>query len=253
MTLAHQLDRTIVIGAPPAAVFSYFTDSARWAAWWGTGSTIDARPGGRVRIVMPGGVAASGEVVEVTPPSRIVFTYGFDSGKPIAPGTSRVTIELQPAGTGTRLHLSHAFADDATRDEHVQGWRYQLSVFANLIADTRHAHVETTVDAWFDAWADTDAERRAATLARIAVTGVVMHDRFSCIEGAGELTAHITASQRFMPGFRLRRDGAPRHCQGVVLADWTASGPDGAVRGTGTNVFTLDPDGRIEHVTGFWR
>ena len=69
-TLTHQLDRTIVIGAPPATVFRYFTDSPRWAAWWGAGSTIDARPGGRVLIRYPGGVEAAGEVVEVNPPDR---------------------------------------------------------------------------------------------------------------------------------------------------------------------------------------
>ena len=67
-TLAHQLDRTIVIGAPPAAVFRYFTDPARWAAWWGAGSTIDARPGGRVLVKYPNAVEASGEVIAITPP-----------------------------------------------------------------------------------------------------------------------------------------------------------------------------------------
>jgi hypothetical protein len=56
-----------------------------------------------------------------------------------------------------------------------------------------------------------------------------------------------------MPGYRLQRAGAPRHCQGVVLADWTASGPDGRVRASGTSVFTLGAGGLIESVTGFWR
>jgi uncharacterized protein YndB with AHSA1/START domain len=252
-TLAHALERTIVIGAPPAAVFAYFTDPARWASWWGAGSTIDARPGGRVLVRYPNGAEASGEILVVTPPSRIVFTYGYASGTPIAPGGSQVTIALTPEGKGTRLRLTHAFADAAVRDAHVQGWRYQLSVFANAVADAMHATPEEAVDAWFDAWADMEAARRAATLARIAVPDVRVHDRFSCIEGAAELDAHIAASQRFMPGFRLQRNGPPRHCQGVVLAEWTASGPDGQVRGQGTNVFTLDPDGRIGSVTGFWR
>jgi uncharacterized protein YndB with AHSA1/START domain len=251
--VTNRLDRTIDIGAPPAAVFTYFTDSARWAAWWGAGSTIEARPGGRVLVKYPNGVEASGEVVEVAAPSRIVFTYGYATGKPFGPGESRVTIELAPLGKGTRLHLAHAFADAAVRDEHVQGWRYQLSVFANLVADAVHAKAMDAVDAWFDAWAELDADRRAAALARIAVPGVRMHDRFSCIEGGDELSLHIGASQRFMPGYRSQRAGAPRHCQGMVLAEWTASGPDGQVRATGTNVFTFAPDGLIESVTGFWK
>ena len=138
-TLSQHIDRTIVIGAPPAAVFKYFTDPVRWAAWWGAGSTIDARPGGRVFIKYPGGNEASGEVVDIAPPSRIVFTYGYNSGTPIAPGDSRVTIELDAVAQGTRLRLSHAFADAAVREEHVQGWRYQLSLFANVVTDEVHA------------------------------------------------------------------------------------------------------------------
>jgi len=39
------LEVTVHIEAQPETVFSYFTDSVRWAAWWGAGSTIDARPG----------------------------------------------------------------------------------------------------------------------------------------------------------------------------------------------------------------
>ena len=252
-TLTQQLDRTIVIGAPPAAVFRYFTDSSRWAAWWGEGSTIDARPGGRVLVRYPGGVEAAGEVVEVSAPSRIVFSYGYVSGKPIPPGSSLVTIRLEPAGRGTRLHLVHQFADAAVRDEHVQGWRYQLSVFANVVANEIHTDPAALVDAWFAAWNETDEAARAAGLGAIATDGVRLRDRFSCVEGTRELTLHIGASQRFMPGFRLQRDGGVHQCQGTVLADWTAIGPDGQPRARGTNVFTLDPDGRIESVTGFWK
>jgi uncharacterized protein YndB with AHSA1/START domain len=250
--LDHRLDRTVVIEAPPAAVFKYFTDSARWAAWWGAGSTIDPQPGGRVFVRYPDGTEAAGEVVEVTPPTRIVFTYGYLNGVPIAPGESLVTIELEPAARGTRLHLTHAFADAAVADHHVQGWRYQLSLFANVVADEIHRDAAAVVDAWFAAWGEPDDNARANALAAIASAEVRMHDRFSCIEGRDELMPHIAAAQRHMPGLRLRRSGDPRHCQGTVLANWTAVGPDGAPRGQGTNVFTLGSDGRIEAVTGFW-
>lgn len=48
--LPHRLDRTIVIRASRETVFRFFTDAARWAAWWGAGSTVGARPGERVLI-----------------------------------------------------------------------------------------------------------------------------------------------------------------------------------------------------------
>jgi uncharacterized protein YndB with AHSA1/START domain len=252
IALAHQLDRTILIGAPPDAVFRYFTDPVRWAAWWGAGSTIDPRPGGRVFVRYPEGTEAAGEVLEIAPPSRIVFTYGYATGSPIPPGASRVTIRLEAAPAGTRLRLVHEFADAAVRDQHIQGWRYQLSLFANVVANEIHADAAERVDAWFGLWTETDRAARAKTLAAIAAAGVRLHDRFSCVEGAAELTEHIGAAQHFMPGIRLQRAGDPRHCQGTVLADWTASGADGQPRGHGTNVFTFGPDGRIESVTGFW-
>jgi uncharacterized protein YndB with AHSA1/START domain len=250
--LLHQLDRTLVIGAPPAVVFRYFTDSARWAAWWGAGSTIDARPGGRVYIRYPGDVEVVGEVLEVSPPSQIVFTYGYAKGTPVPPGASRVTIRLEADTAGTRLHLTHAFAEAAVRDEHVQGWRYQLSVFANVVADEMHGDIGAVVDRWFGAWNEQDAAARTAALQALADPSVRMRDRFSSVEGTDELTMHIGAAHRFMPGLRLAREGAPRHCQGTVLADWIATSPDGQPRGRGTNVFTLAPDGRIASVTGFW-
>lgn len=250
--LAHQLDRTIVIGAPPAAVFRYFTDSERWAAWWGAGSTIDARPGGRVYVRHPDGTEAAGDVVDLSPPSEIVFTYGFVKGTPFPPGGSRVTIRLEPVAQGTRVHLVHAFSEAPARDEHVQGWRYQLSLFANVVANEIHRDAGTLVDAWFAAWAEPDEAARKVTLSAIASPDVRMRDRFSCVEGTDELMPHITAAQQHMPGLRLARKGEARHCQGTVLADWTAAGADGASRGQGTNVFTLGADGRIESVTGFW-
>jgi len=116
MSLSHRLDRLVTIQATRETVFRFFTDETRWASWWGAGSTIDAHPGGQVRIRYPNGVEASGEVVDVRAPERLVFTYGYVSGKPIPPGSSRVTITLEPFEAGTRLHLSHEFADASVRD-----------------------------------------------------------------------------------------------------------------------------------------
>lgn len=251
-TLAHSLSRTVTIHAQPSTVFSFFTESDRWASWWGAGSTIDARVGGRIYIRHPDGTEVSGEVLEVTAPEVIVFTYGFNSGHPIAPGASRVTIRLEPAGLGTRLRLVHDLPDAQVRDEHVQGWRYQLSVFGNVAADLVSANAAATVDAWFEAWAERDAAARERTLQTIASIDVRFRDRVSLLDGIADLVPHIGAAQRFMPGIRLQRDGEIRHCQGTLLADWLAAGPDGTARARGTNVFTLRPDGLIVDVVGFW-
>ena len=252
MNLPHHLDRTVVIQAAPQTVFSFFTENDRWASWWGAGSTIEPTRGGRVFIRHPNGIESSGEVVEVVPPTRIVFTYGFNSGNPIPPGSSRVTISLERQGLGTRLDLLHEFAEAGPRDEHVQGWRYQLSLFGNVVADLVNASAADTVDAWFAAWSETSEDTRRQRLSSIASPNVRFRDRFSLLDGLDDLVPHISATQRFMPGLHLRRQGDIRHCQGTLLVDWAAVAADGSERGSGTNVFALRADGLIESVTGFW-
>jgi uncharacterized protein YndB with AHSA1/START domain len=251
-TLPHRLDRTVTINAAPDTVFKFFTDSARWAKWWGVGSRVDARPGGEIFIRHPGGIESAGEVVSIDAPRRFVFTYGFVNGTPIPAGSSRVTITLAPERMGTRLTLVHELSDAAVRDEHVQGWRFQLSLFANVVADEVNANAARYTDLWFDAWAEPDAIARRKMLEEIALPELRMQDRYSNLEGIEDVLPHIAASQRFMPGLRMRREGDIRHCQGMALADWIVTGLDGQQRGRGTNVFVFSPSGKIEWVTGFW-
>jgi uncharacterized protein YndB with AHSA1/START domain len=243
MNLPHRLDRTVTIQAAPEIVFRFFQDSDRFARWWGAGSTIDPRPGGRVYIRHPNGIETVGEVLEIDAPARIVFTYGYASGNPIPPGASRVTIRLTPDPAGTRLDLLHEFEEATVRDQHVQGWRFQLSLFANAVADDYFADAAELVDAWFDGWAAPE------TLAGLVAPELTFRDRYSTLRGAEELTMHAMAAQRFMPGIRMTRFGAVRHCQGVVLADWSAT-REGATIMAGTNVFVLGPDKKFTSVTG---
>jgi hypothetical protein len=162
-----------------------------------------------------------------------------------------VTIRLEAAGEGTRLDLRHEFAESAVRDEHVQGWRYQLSVFGNVVADLVNVNASNLVDAWFAAWSESNPAAREAQLAGIATADVTFRDRFGLLDGIADLVPHIGATQHFMPDLRFERQGDVRHCQGMVLADWVARAGDGRERGSGTNVFILR-GGRIASVTGFW-
>jgi uncharacterized protein YndB with AHSA1/START domain len=250
--LDFSLDRTVTIAARRETVFRYFTDSERFAAWWGAGSRIEPRAGGTVHIRYPNAVVAGGEVLEIAPPERIVFTYGFESGRPIPIGASRVTVTLDELAAGTLVRLRHELPSAEARDEHVQGWRYQLSVFANVVAREAHAGAGTLADRFFACWGDTDAGRRRAELATVASEAVAFRDPYSCTSGIDDLNAHIAASQRFMPGVVLERRGEPRQCQGTALVDWSVRGPGGEERAKGTNAFEFAPDGRIARVTGFW-
>jgi uncharacterized protein YndB with AHSA1/START domain len=251
-SLPYQLEHTITIEADPETVFSFFATSERWAQWWGSGSAIDPQPGGRVLIRHANGVEVVGEVLSIEPPRRITFTYGYASGAPIPAGGSRVTIDLQPLPAGTRLHLAHEFAEQGPRDHHVQGWRYQLALFANVVTDLLHQGAPTLVDRWFTAWNDSDPVRRRETFDALVTPDVKFKDKYGLTGGLEELLGHISAVHQFMPGLRLERTGEVRHCQGLLLADWVALGQDGQKKAAGTNAYALSPSGRIAAVTGFW-
>jgi uncharacterized protein YndB with AHSA1/START domain len=249
-----RLDRSVFIHAKPETVFAFFQDSARWASWWGAGSTIDPRPGGKVYVRYPGNVEASGEIIEIAPASRLVFTYGYHKeGSPVPPGSSRVTIVLGKEAGGTRLTLTHELPTEASRDEHIQGWRYQLSLFANTVANLVNANAGPIADAWFEAWVEPDDAKRKNAFQSIAVNHVSFGDRYSCLAGIDEITLHAGAAQKFMPGMKLHRQGDARHCLGTALVDWTVPGPQGAPVASGTNVFRFDDEGKITDVVGLWR
>ena len=191
-------------------------------------------------------------MLELIPPERIVFTYGFASGAPIPPGGSRVTIHLEPQDEGTRLMLTHEFADGSVRDSFLQAWRYQLSLFSNLVSREVTAEADATIDAWFATWSIADPAARESAIGRIAMSGLLYRDRFSATEGIADLVPHLTAFQQHMAGLRFERVGAIRECQGYALADWKATTADGQQRASGTNGFAFSADGRIAAIVGFW-
>jgi uncharacterized protein YndB with AHSA1/START domain len=244
------LERRVAIAARPETVFRYFTDSERFARWWGEGSSIEGRVGGKVLIRMPGGNEVHGEVVEIDPPRRIVFTYRYASGIP-ADG-SLVTIALAESAAGTVLDLRHAFSSAKIRDAHVQGWRYQLALFSRAVSEELAPNVVERVDGWLGAWGNPDAARRRELLETSASRGVVFRDAYSATEGIEDLLAHLEAVQVFFPGVGLARDGDVRVSHGTAIADWVARKQGGEALGRGRNVFDFGPDGRISRVVGFW-
>ncbi len=124
------LERTVQIAARPEIVFSYFTDPARMVRWMGMLCSIDPRPGGMLRVVINEHLIHRGEYVEVTPYSRIVYTWGFeDANAPIPPGGSTVEISLIPNEAGTTLHLRHSGLP-VEHDGTDAGWAHYLARLA---------------------------------------------------------------------------------------------------------------------------
>lgn len=125
-----------LIGAPPATVYKYLTESDKWKLWQGASATLDAHPGGIFSMVMGNGMNARGQFVELVPDKRVVFTWGWIDQPGIPPGSTTVEIELKPAATGTLLVLTHRSipADEAPMQQ--MGWRHYLPRLALVAAGT---------------------------------------------------------------------------------------------------------------------
>jgi uncharacterized protein YndB with AHSA1/START domain len=118
----------------PAAVYEYFTDSVRWAAWQGVGAEVDARPGGLFSLRMANGMTARGQFVELSPGERVVFTWGWIDHPSVPPGSTTVTIDLIPEGDGTVIRLTHQGLPDGEREIHTMGWDHYLSRLVEVVS-----------------------------------------------------------------------------------------------------------------------
>jgi uncharacterized protein YndB with AHSA1/START domain len=127
MTDDGVVEVSLHIAAQPETVFPYFTDPDRYALWMGSDATLEPVPGGSYRIRMRDGLEAAGEFIEVDPPRRVVFTWGWTRDGAVPPGSTRVVVTLQPEHGGTRVVLRHHdLPDDGQRDHHRRGWEFYL-------------------------------------------------------------------------------------------------------------------------------
>src|SRR5712692_4381087 len=129
-----QIEHEIHIQAPPEAVFGFFTDSAMHDRWLGQRATLDPRRGGIYRCVMNDTATVAGEYLEVDPPHRVVFTWGFENNPQIPPGSSTVSITLTADHRGTRVRLVHTGLPHPAIAPHHQGWAGYLAQLADAAA-----------------------------------------------------------------------------------------------------------------------
>ncbi len=121
------LEREVRIAARPETVFEFFTDPVKLIQWKGIKATLDPRPGGIYRVDINGRDVARGEYLEITPHSRVVFTWGWEGeGSPLPPGASTVEISLIAEGEGTVVRLRHLGLPDDQRAVHAEGWDHFL-------------------------------------------------------------------------------------------------------------------------------
>jgi uncharacterized protein YndB with AHSA1/START domain len=125
------------IDASPETVFAFFTEPERITRWLCEEATTDPRPGGACLQTHVGSDGkryyVQGEFVEVSPPSRVVFTWGYENPEMATrPGSSTVEVTLEPDGEGTLLRLVHRDLPEAERGDHDEGWGTLLAKLAEV-------------------------------------------------------------------------------------------------------------------------
>jgi len=109
------------VAAPPEAVFEFFTDPNKIVRWKGQEAEAVPAVGGIYRVNIDGHVTR-GEFVELDPPRRVAFTWGWEEGGPVPPGSSTVVVDLVPDGDGTLVRLTHRGLPREMREVHGHGW-----------------------------------------------------------------------------------------------------------------------------------
>ena len=133
------VEREVRIAARPETVFAFFTDPEKLTRWLAIEATVDPRPGGVYRQTHLGRdgerYLMRGEVVEVSAPSRVVFTWGFENeNRDVRPGASTVEVTLEPRDGGTWLRLVHRDLPQPERGDHDAGWGTMLDRLAAAVA-----------------------------------------------------------------------------------------------------------------------
>lgn len=133
--------KEVYIEASLETVFAFFTEPEKLTRWLCYEATVDPRPGGVNHQTHPGDAEnpngpyyMRGTFVEVSPPSRVVFTWGFENPDcDVPPDASTVEVSLEPDGAGTRLMLVHRDLPGSERSAHARGWDHMLARLAVVV------------------------------------------------------------------------------------------------------------------------
>lgn len=125
----------ISITAPASVVYRHLTTADGLKRWIAADAVIELKPGGTVRWTHENGATMIGRFVQLDPPRRIVFTYGWEGAlMGLPPESSTVEIDLDEHGGETILRLSHRGIPPDVVEDHRRGWVYFLRRLRDAVA-----------------------------------------------------------------------------------------------------------------------
>ncbi|MDH2384692.1 SRPBCC family protein [Bradyrhizobium sp. CER78] len=130
MTEAFIVQREIQIAAPPATVFAFLTDPQKIVSWMGLEAETELHPGGLYLLKGLGNDrsrAARGAFREVVPVHRLAYSFGWEGGAEVPPGSSLIEIDLIDKDSGTLLRMTHSGLPNAEQcASHARGWAHYM-------------------------------------------------------------------------------------------------------------------------------
>jgi uncharacterized protein YndB with AHSA1/START domain len=120
------------IASTPEKVFDAITNPKVTRLYWGHENVSDWTPGSKWAHVSDNKdrtVQIVGEVVEISPPSRLVITWAGASQADDLDCYSRVTFEIEPHDNGVRLRVTHSDLNTGSDMANgvIEGWPLVLS------------------------------------------------------------------------------------------------------------------------------
>lgn len=114
---------------------------------------------------------------------------------------------------------------------------------------------DNVVDAYVDAWNETDAGLRRDGITRIFSNQASYRDPVMSSDGPAGIDAMLAAVQAKFPGFILKRTSGIDHHGGqkggYLRFNWSLGPPAGPSVVEGVDFCALSPDGKLMSVVGF--
>jgi len=133
MTEPLMVRREIQIAAPAATVFAFLTDPEKIVSWMGAEASTELHPGGLylVKDVRERGHVARGAFREVVPVHRLAYSFGWEGGQEVPPGSSLIEVDLIDRDGGTLLRMTQSgLPNEAQCASHARGWAHYLARLA---------------------------------------------------------------------------------------------------------------------------
>jgi uncharacterized protein (TIGR03086 family) len=162
------IEKSVLVPLDADQTFALLTEPERLRRWQTVSARVDLRAGGEYRWTVVPGANAAGTFVEIEPGKRLVYTWGWEGDEALSPGTSTITVTLEPAEGGTTVRLVHEGLTPEQEEAHSSGWEHFME---------RLAEAGREGDAGLEPWVVRDADTwdpLAAAEASLAMCSYVL-------------------------------------------------------------------------------